>query len=57
MCALNFKRNYCSQKMGREENLPRQETAREDQISNVLSSLVSGAQGCDNNNSPLKNNC
>lgn len=54
MCALNFKQNYCSQKMDREENLPRQGTAREDQITTVLSSLVDCAQGSDDKNSHLE---
>lgn len=40
------------QKMGREENLPRQGTAKEGQISNVLSSSVDGGQGSDDNNGP-----
>lgn len=54
MCVLNFKQNYYSHKMDREENLSRQGTAREDQISNVLSSSVDGVQGSDDDNDPLK---
>lgn len=40
--------------MNREENLPRRGTAREDQISNVLSSSVDGVQGSDDYKGPLK---
>lgn len=54
MCVLNFKQNYCSQKMDREEKLPRQGTAREDEISNVLSSSVDCEEYSDDSSGPLK---
>lgn len=54
MCVLNFKQNYCSGEMDRERNLPWQRTAREDQISNILSSSVACAQGSDDNDGVLK---
>lgn len=40
--------------MDRGENLPRQGTAREYQIYNILSALVDGMQSSDDNHIPLK---